>query len=376
QTLTHSEDTRTGRPLCASAAAHRTRSPTLDWPQEDASPQDFISQHAAGQASRAPGALGPAGCPGWASSWAWLLLGAWLLPGAWSFLTEEQEELLVELHNHYRGQVSPSASACCPLKWDPALKLLAQDYAAKCIWNHNPELEDTGENLSANSGNLDFRDALEKWFLEHLHYDYHNNTCAEEQTCGHYTQMVWADTHKVGCAFHLCDSMEGLGWERAAFLVCNYFPAGNYEDERPYVEGDWCSSCPDKLQKCENNLCVEEDPDEDPEGVTPDPSLLPPGGGASAGSPEPPVQSTTAPSSPSVASTPPEEDPLLPGTATEAPPPTLGKVGGASTKRLDPNKSIKTQKPGLTRIPASAGSGCAPPALLACCLTGLLLLWL
>lgn len=30
---------------------------------------------------------------------------------------------------------------------------------------------------------------------------------------------------------------------------------GNYEDERPYVEGDWCSSCPENLQKCENNLC-------------------------------------------------------------------------------------------------------------------------
>lgn len=30
---------------------------------------------------------------------------------------------------------------------------------------------------------------------------------------------------------------------------------GNYEGERPYVEGDWCSRCPENLQKCENNLC-------------------------------------------------------------------------------------------------------------------------
>ncbi|GLD50625.1 peptidase inhibitor 16-like protein [Lates japonicus] len=47
--------------------------------------------------------------------WAWLLLGTLVVPGAWSFLSEEQEELLVELHNHYRGQVSPSASAMLPL---------------------------------------------------------------------------------------------------------------------------------------------------------------------------------------------------------------------------------------------------------------------
>lgn len=47
--------------------------------------------------------------------WTWLLLGFLALPGARSYLSEEQEELLVELHNHYRGQVSPSASAMLPL---------------------------------------------------------------------------------------------------------------------------------------------------------------------------------------------------------------------------------------------------------------------
>lgn len=51
-----------------------------------------------------------------AGLWVWLFLGALaLVPGAWSTLSEEQEELLVELHNHYRGQVSPSAAAMLPL---------------------------------------------------------------------------------------------------------------------------------------------------------------------------------------------------------------------------------------------------------------------
>lgn len=203
--------------------------------------------------------------PRGAPLWAWLLLGALVVPGAWSFLSEEQEELLVELHNHYRGQVSPSASAMLPLRWDPSLKLIAEGYAAKCIWNHNPELEDTGENLFAGTGPLDLREALEKWFLEHLDYDFHNNSCDEDKMCGHYTQMVWADTHRVGCAFHLCNNMQGLDWERASFLVCNYYPAGNYEDERPFVEGDWCSRCPENLQKCENNLCVADTVEEDDE---------------------------------------------------------------------------------------------------------------
>ncbi|XP_033942480.1 peptidase inhibitor 16-like [Pseudochaenichthys georgianus] len=212
--------------------------------------------------------------PSGAPLWAWLLLGALLVPGAWSFLNEEQEELLVELHNHYRGQVSPSASAMMPLKWDANLKVIAEGYAAKCIWNHNPDLMETGENLFAGTGPLDIREALEKWFLEHLDHDFQNNSCTEDKLCGHYTQMVWADTHRVGCAFHFCNNMEGLDWERVSYLVCNYYPPGNFEEERPYVEGEWCSRCPENLQKCENNLCVadseeyeEEEEEEEEDGV-------------------------------------------------------------------------------------------------------------
>uniref|UniRef100_A0A3P9DNY7 Peptidase inhibitor 16 n=1 Tax=Maylandia zebra TaxID=106582 RepID=A0A3P9DNY7_9CICH len=184
--------------------------------------------------------------------WVWLLLGALVVPGAWSFLNEEQEEMLVELHNHFRGQVSPSASAMigCLQKWDPNLKLVAEGYAAKCIWNHNPELEDTGENLYAGTGPLDLRAVGVSIFSSPL-----NVADPLSLNCACVLQMVWADTHRVGCAFHLCDTMEGLDWDRVSFLVCNYYPAGNYEGVRPYVEGDWCSRCPENLQKCENSLC-------------------------------------------------------------------------------------------------------------------------
>ncbi|XP_056278002.1 peptidase inhibitor 16-like [Pseudoliparis swirei] len=142
--------------------------------------------------------------------WAWLLLGALLVPGAGGLLSEQQEELLVELHNHYRGQVAPRAAAMLPLRWDAGLKMQAEGFAAQCIWSHNPDLEETGENLFVGTGSLDPRQALEKWFLEHLDYDFQNNSCDEDQMCGHYTQMVWADTHRVGCALHLCDNMKGL----------------------------------------------------------------------------------------------------------------------------------------------------------------------
>ncbi|XP_013883389.1 peptidase inhibitor 16, partial [Austrofundulus limnaeus] len=244
-------------------------------------------------------------------SWSWTLLlllglGFLLVPGAWSFLTDEQEELLVELHNYYRGQVSPTASAMLPLKWDSGLKLIAEAYAAKCIWNHNPELEETGENLYAGTGALDLRVAVEKWFMERLYYDFQNNSCDEDKMCGHYTQMVWADTHRVGCAIHSCNSMEGLDWDqRTSFLVCNYYPAGNYEGERPYVEGDWCSRCPENLQKCENNLCVDDDFSEDYNETSSPPQ---PPEGTSAGPTDAPME----PDPPLVQTEPTEDEHMTP----------------------------------------------------------------
>jgi len=41
----------------------------------------------------------------------------------------------------------------------------AEGFAAQCIWSHNPDLEETGENLFVGTGSLDPRQALEKWFL-------------------------------------------------------------------------------------------------------------------------------------------------------------------------------------------------------------------
>ncbi|XP_028266594.1 peptidase inhibitor 16-like [Parambassis ranga] len=339
---------------------------------------------------------GPRGAP----FWVWLLLGALVVPGARSFLSEEQEELLVELHNHYRGQVSPSASAMLPLKWDSSLKLIAERYATKCVWNHNPELEDTGENLFAGTGALDLRVALEKWFLEHLDYDFQNNSCDEDKMCGHYTQMVWADTHRVGCAFHLCNTMEGLDWERVSFLVCNYYPAGNFEGERPFVEGDWCSRCPENLQKCENNLCAPDaeeddgdddgDDDDDDDHVTTDPSTLPDD------ITPPPIDAPLLPDETVIFPLKDDEVSLPPATSAETSPPpatTSVRPGGEEDeeeeekeveeveeeqeeeRKAAAEKETVEQKIHQSKVTFSAGSVGSPSVLLAC-LTGILTLWL
>ncbi|XP_035617909.1 peptidase inhibitor 16-like [Oncorhynchus keta] len=189
-------------------------------------------------------------------------------------LSQEDTETLMELHNSYRGQVVPSATDMRKVKWDEKLKILAEGYAVKCMWEPNPDLEllNTGENLFVSNEPLDLNMTMEKWFMEHLDYDYNNNSCQEDRMCGHYTQMVWADSHSVGCAAHRCDTIEGLSFEKVNFLVCNYYPTGKSKDEKPYEEGEWCSKCPDNVPRCDQNLCVPDapEPSEEPDVEEPD----------------------------------------------------------------------------------------------------------
>lgn len=174
-------------------------------------------------------------------------------------LSEEDQEILVEQHNLRRGQVEPSAANMQKMRWDKTLKVLAEGYAAKCVWDHNPDLEDVGENLYITTGPLDPSEAVEKWFKEHENYTYTSNECKEGEMCGHYTQVVWADSERVGCAAHLCEEVEGLPFEKSTILVCNYFPTGNYVGTKPYEEGESCSRCPENFPNCEGSLCVAED---------------------------------------------------------------------------------------------------------------------
>ncbi|XP_073679585.1 peptidase inhibitor 16-like [Garra rufa] len=198
-------------------------------------------------------------------------IGLWVvLSLAAGHLTEQEKSTIVNMHNELRSKVQPSAAFTQKVVWDETLRLVAEAYAAKCIWNHNPELEDLtmGENLFVGTGPFNVTKAMLDWFGEHEDYDYETNNCHEDKMCGHYTQMVWADSNKIGCATHLCDKLENLDFEKATLLVCNYYPQGNFEGQKPYESGDPCSKCPDNLPVCDNNMCVVENlfqPSEEPE---------------------------------------------------------------------------------------------------------------
>jgi pathogenesis-related protein 1 len=67
------------------------------------------------------------------------------------------------------------------------------------------------------------------WTAEQVHYHYATNTCDGGATCGHYTQVVWRATQKLGCAIGSCP---GLAYPST--IVCDYGPGGNINNEKPY----------------------------------------------------------------------------------------------------------------------------------------------
>ncbi|KAJ7525560.1 hypothetical protein O6H91_17G056800 [Diphasiastrum complanatum] len=83
-----------------------------------------------------------------------------------------------------------------------------------------------GENLFWGSGKAwTPGDAVSSWVDEKQHYSYSANACAG--MCGHYTQVVWRNTRKLGCTSVTCDNGNTL-------IICNYDPPGNYIGQRPF----------------------------------------------------------------------------------------------------------------------------------------------
>ncbi|KAJ1403692.1 Pathogenesis-related protein 1-like, SCP domain [Sesbania bispinosa] len=128
-------------------------------------------------------------------------------------------------HNAARSQVGVP-----PLKWDDTVAAYALNYANQ---NKGPNCKDTdhsngpyGENLAWDSGDVSGAEAVRRWVDEKANYDYSSNSC--DGVCGHYTQVVWRDSVRLGCAKVKCDNNGGT------FIICNYDPAGNVDGQKPY----------------------------------------------------------------------------------------------------------------------------------------------
>ena len=67
--------------------------------------------------------------------------------------------------------------------------------------------------------------AIDAWANEESDYNY-QTTGFSEQT-GHFTQLVWQNTRRVGCGAVWCGDKKGDNGAFHWFMVCEYMPRGN-----------------------------------------------------------------------------------------------------------------------------------------------------
>ena len=146
---------------------------------------------------------------------------------------------ILRVHNTARRQVGVG-----PLQWDWKLARYAQAWAEHLATRvqrlkHRPESgpwkQKHGENLASSSSSVPIGSygaaGSKQWLSEKKYYTYGRvgYVRARGET-GHYTQMVWRKSTKIGCGI---GRYRRGGWY-TVILVCNYSPGGNMHGEKPY----------------------------------------------------------------------------------------------------------------------------------------------
>ncbi|KAI8470554.1 MAG: CAP domain-containing protein [Monoraphidium minutum] len=143
---------------------------------------------------------------------------------------ELSKDAILAAHNAHR-----KAHGADPLAWDDGLRASALRYAQQCTWSHSaPEQRGgAGENLYFANGYAltTGRRAVYAWYVEERDYDYaapgRPKAGRDNAMIGHFTQIVWRGTKRVGCAAVQCSSMAYTAARNVQYLVCHYSPAGN-----------------------------------------------------------------------------------------------------------------------------------------------------
>jgi len=184
-----------------------------------------------------------------------------LTQNTYGAMTYDQINLMVNEHNKYRRLVQSTNMQT--LRWDEELARSAQAHASQCVFQHTSSaVRNFGENLWAspvsNPGT-----AVALWFNE-----VYDSQCGcfngFKECCGHYSQIVWAETNKVGCGLAYCGNV-GNAPGQHYLLVCHYNPAGNVLQITAdgsvasypafnYKTDASCSECP-AGSYCNNGLC-------------------------------------------------------------------------------------------------------------------------
>jgi len=157
----------------------------------------------------------------------------WSLPGVYAITSDMQGAL--DKHNVYRCMHGVPL-----LTWDDAIATNAQAWATNGVYGHSASSarvvggEQLGENLAWGYPELSGIGATQMWYKEieftsgpYGTADSMTDATPSNEFIGHYTQVVWSTSTKLGCG----KGTATVGGNSGVYWVCQYGPAGNYQGE-------------------------------------------------------------------------------------------------------------------------------------------------
>lgn len=148
-----------------------------------------------------------------------------------SALNSTDIQSLIKQHNRVRRDVGVG-----PVTWSKKIAAFAQKWAdnlvkSGCRMKHRPRSgkwkQKYGENIfMGTKGYYGPADAVIAWESEKKFYHGQMLDRSNWYDSGHYTQIVWHTTKKIGCARSECNGN--------IIIVCNYDPPGNFLGRKPY----------------------------------------------------------------------------------------------------------------------------------------------
>jgi len=182
-------------------------------------------------------------------------------------VSDQEREEILDAHNRFRAKIArgeekrgkpgpqPPASNMRKMEWDEELATVAQRHADQCKFAHDcsdcrrVDRFGVGQNLyiykqSLRAPDTKWEKAVTDWYDEVKLF---SNKKVEPfqfgSDIGHYSQLIWAETYKVGCG---ATTYKDGKWF-ATLYTCNYGPNGNFIRGQMYRQGRACSECPDSM---------------------------------------------------------------------------------------------------------------------------------
>nr|CDJ98467.1 SCP extracellular domain containing protein [Haemonchus contortus] len=181
-------------------------------------------------------------------------------------MTDEARKTFLRMHNKFRslvargkavdklGGFAPKAAKMMKMGYSCDVEKSMMSWLDQCQWGHS-SIENVGENIymttkTKENMTVSAIKSTTAWFDELKDKGVGQANILTDAVfgrgVGHYTQMVWQSSTKLGCGVKWCNHM--------TFAGCQYVKQGNWFDEAIYEKGEPCSKC--KCPKCKCDVKV------------------------------------------------------------------------------------------------------------------------